>query len=185
MARRQRDYAAEYRARQARSQARYGVSYNQQRRILAKAERTQVPASEVRAQLARFASQGLNAGHIVDSLISQVIARNADWKAGREVQPISLDFGDDGNIVAPRNGTVTLIADIADYVIAGDIVATVARSGVYAPPDWDSFVTSVYVNTGDRVAKGQKIMELLPAEYIDDMRDGLGDDFGDEWNRYH
>lgn len=70
MAKKRRDYKAEYQARQARSQARYGVSYGKQRRLVEKGRKSGLSAPEVRRTLTSFKGKP-SPGNIVDRLIGR------------------------------------------------------------------------------------------------------------------
>lgn len=77
-AKRKRDYKAEYAARQRRSQARYGVSYGKQRRLVETGQRAGLLPSEVRRTLTSFKGKA-SPGEIVDRLIKRRAGGLEHW----------------------------------------------------------------------------------------------------------
>jgi len=67
---RKRNYKAEYAARKARSEARYGVTYSKQRRLVEKGQKAGLSPAEVRRTLTSFKGKA-KPGNIVDRLISR------------------------------------------------------------------------------------------------------------------
>jgi len=83
---RTRIYAAEYAARQARSQAQYGVSYNQQRRVVEKAKAQGLTAASARRVLTETKS-----AKVTNKVLNDRAQAKADYAAGRDVD---WDIGD-------------------------------------------------------------------------------------------
>lgn len=90
-----RDYKAEYQARQARSQARYGVSYGKQRRLVEKGRKAGLTPPEIRRTLTSFKGKP-SPGNIVDRLITR---RAPDaWDPFGECINVDRDGEDCGHI---------------------------------------------------------------------------------------
>jgi hypothetical protein len=86
---RRRDYAAEYAARQARSQERYGVSYSQQRRLVEQG-RTAGQRPEATRQVLAQTRDASRARQLIEAKAE----RRAAHQAGRDVRAMEdiLDF---------------------------------------------------------------------------------------------
>lgn len=102
MARRQRDYRAEYIARNKRSQERYGVTYNQQRRAIA---RSSAPASVVRDIIARAHTEGRNPIAVVGEAdrLGKFISDNAGSQDKARRRQVGEAYSDLDDLVGEDN----------------------------------------------------------------------------------
>ncbi len=185
---RQRNYQAEYAARQARSQAKYGVSYNRQRSLIdqAKATKSGISAEQVRDALAALTRKGVkNPDRIVVKKLGWVETRRSEFRRGRRpaLPPAYHDVESD-EVAAPAAGRVYAVPDEGSLINDGDLIIGVRGRGgrdhgMLAPDD--VIVVQVFVSDGEPVTLGQLLVLIAS---VDDYEIDSDIFSGPEWEYY-